>query len=311
MKRLLITLILVFWYSTSEATNYGGEYILFPHLNFSYFSNYCRRSDMSMLYYTGLFEAVDAHIDRRIQEGALPAKKFEIRFSDPYADMPAAVVDVSQNRRSYHVTSRDFGDLNLPYFVRVVDYFASKNWKPFACCGRYVEVSTEDVRKRFGRILDREAGAPDMSFFDGRSSVVFESGDLQVVYESDRLFFVLAGKKLDLEPGDPIPVKVGPRYLFGSKDFLHVYENGAEVQRRSKSASKEWSCTEPTFMAKGYRKWINIGCDGGVYLSYSYDKNQFYEIARAQENFDRPRCSDMRGKGEVHPPPLRVVKNSG
>ena len=59
------TFFLLVWCSTSEATNLGGEYFLYPHVNFSYWSNYCRRSDMTMLYYTGLMEALDAYVARR------------------------------------------------------------------------------------------------------------------------------------------------------------------------------------------------------------------------------------------------------
>ena len=89
VRRLLIVLIAVAWCSRSEATNYGCELFLYSHVNFTYCSNYCRRSDIKMLYYSGLMEALNAHIDRRLQEGALQPKKFEISFSDPMGDMPA------------------------------------------------------------------------------------------------------------------------------------------------------------------------------------------------------------------------------
>jgi|GEM_PF-2360760 len=311
MKRFMLALILVLCSSKSEATTYGCEDFLYPHVHFRYCSPDCRRSDMAMLYYSGLMEALNAHIDRRVKEGALPAKKLEIEFSDPSGDMPAPVVEVTQSRKGYYVASRDAEDLNLLYLTRVVDYFASKNWKPYSCCNSYIKVTPKGIRRRFGRSLDHEAGPPDLSFFDGRRSIVFELGDLQVVYENDRLFFLLAGKRLDLEPADPIPVKVGNRYFFGSKDFFHVFENGLEIRRRPKAKSwSEWGCLEP-FRARAYGKWINLGCgEGGARLSYSYDKNRFYKVA-APETFDRPRCSDDLRDMKVRPNPLRVIQDPG
>ncbi len=307
----LIALIAVAWCSRSEATNYGCELFLYSHVNFKYCSNYCRRSDVKMLYYSGLMEALNAHIDRRLQEGALQAKKFEIIFSDPFADMPAPVVEITQNRKGYHITSRDAGDLNLRHLVRVADYFTSRNWKPFSCCDRYIKVTPADIRRRFGRILDREVGDPNVSFFDGRRSIVLELDDLQLVYENDRLFFLLAGKRLDLEPEDPVPVKVGNRYLFGSKDFFHVFEKDLELRRRPKAKLwSEWECSEP-FRAKGYRKWVNLGCgEGGARLSYSYDENRLYEVA-APEKYYQPRCGDEPDYYGVHPNPLRVIRDTG
>jgi hypothetical protein len=208
LKRPLLALLalsLVLCSSKSEATTYECEDFLYPHIHFRYCSPDCRRSDMAMLYYSGLMEALNAHIDRRVKEGALQAKKLEIEFSDPSADMPAPVVEVSQSRKGYYVASRDAEDLNLLYLTRVVDYFASKNWKPFSCCDSHIKVTPKGIRRRFGRILDREVGHPDLSFFDGRRSIVFELGDLEVVYESDRLFFLLAGTAFQ----DRIPFSQG------------------------------------------------------------------------------------------------------
>jgi hypothetical protein len=86
----------------------------------------------------------------------------------------------------------------------------------------------EDIRRRFGRILDREVGHSDMSFFKGRRAILFE-----------------------------------------------------------------------------------LGCgEGGARLSYSSDKNRFYEV-EAPEEFYRPRCSDDPRDMKVRPNPLRVIQDSG
>lgn len=267
-KPLLIAGALAFWSFESEATVIGCEYFLYPNLNFSYCSNHGRRSDTDMLYSIGLMEALNEYLGRKRAEGTLQEKKFEITYIDPIGDAGQPEIEVSQNRRGYYITSRNSSDLNLRHLVQLVEYFASENWRSFCCYG--YGRGPESIRKRFESILDREVGQPDMSFFDGRRSVVFEIGDLQVVYENDRLFYSLAGKRLDLEPGDPTPCKVQNRLRFGSRNFIHVYANGVERQRSIKPSQEHL--------------WWTKECPPPPRI-----------------------CSDIPGKGMVHPHPLRVI----
>lgn len=308
MRRILILLLLLATSSAARATNVGCEYILYPHLNFSLCYNACRRSDTAVLRYTGLMEALNSHIEHRISEGKLEDKKLEIIFVDPVADSGMPMTELSRNRRSYHITSRHEADLNLAHLVRIVDFFASEGWRPFDCCSSWTEsLSQEEQRRRLRRILDRSVGPPDLSRSAGRRSIVFELGDLQVAYEDDRLSYWLAGRKLDLEPGDPLPVRVGNRYLLGSAAFFHVYEDGAEIRRHPKPApSIDWGCSGGPILARAHRKWINLGC-GDVQLSYSSERNRFYEVDNAEEDFRQVLCSDEPGGGKLHPPPVRVV----
>ena len=214
-------------------------------------------------------------------------------------------IEVSQNRRGYYITSRNSSNLNLYDLVRLVEYFASKNWQSFCCYRPYLTMTPESARNRLARILDREVGQPDMSFFQGRRAVVFEVGDLQIVYENDRVFYSLASRRLDLEPADPAPVKVGNRYLFGSKDFLHVYENGVEVRRVPKP--KSWTPDGFPCRARVHSKGVHLGCGEGTPLAYSYEKNQFNELVGSFA-FRVANCTDERGRGEVHPRALRVLQ---
>jgi hypothetical protein len=275
MRRVLILLLLLACSSAARATNVGCEYILYPHLNLSLCYNHCRRSDTAMLRYTGLMEALNAHIEHRISEGKLADKKFEIIFVDPLADGGMPMTELTQNRRSYHMTLRHEADLKLAHLVRIVDFFASESWRPFDCCRSWTEsLLPEEQRERLRRILDRRVGLPDVSRFAGRRSIVFELGDLQVAYEDDRLSYWLAGRKLDLEPGDPRPVQVGNRYLFGSETSFHVYENGVEIRRHPKpDPSIDWGCSGGPILARAHRKWVNLGC-GDVQLSYSSERNR-------------------------------------
>jgi hypothetical protein len=315
---LLVFSWLLAWSSPGEASGAGCEYILYPHVSFSYCTNHCRRNDMSVLYYTGLMEAVNAYVARKQDEGALQNKKLRIQFIDPLADSGRPEIELTRSRWEYQIVSRDAANLNLRDLVRLVDYFASPNWQSF-CCYDYVNRSHESVRNKIGRILDREVGQPDLAFFDGRRSIVAEIGDLQVVYENDRLFYSLAGQRLDLVPADPTPVQVKNRYLLGSRDFIHVYEEGREVRHSRTVQDSEGSWCEPPLRARAYRSWVNVGC-WEPRRSYSYEKNRFYELAPfvpTRENlnvphgeFGRPNCSDV-GDGEVHPPALRVIQEPG
>ncbi|HET9227164.1 MAG TPA: hypothetical protein VFR31_10880 [Thermoanaerobaculia bacterium] len=298
MKRFFVALLLLAWSSGSEATYPGAEYFLHSELNLSYWSNHCRRSDTDMLYFRGLTEALNSYI---LEKGK-GTKKLEISVQDPAGHGSAPGVTLSQNRKGYHIftAARRSSDFNLPLLVQLVEYFASPSWKFYSCCRDYDQADSWRV---LHRLLDKEIGEPDMSFFQGRRSVVFETGDFQVIYEEDRLFYSLAGKTLDLEPGDPVPVKVGQRYLFGSKGFFHVYENGVEVQRTAKSEQCASAADEP-LLTRVHDEWVNVSCG----LRYLYKENRFEQIpsSRADE-YKRTRCSDERGGGAVHPPPLRVI----
>ena len=70
---LLVFSWLLAWSSPGEASGTGCEHILYPHLSFSYCTNNCWRNDMSVLYYTGLMEAVNAHVARKQEKE--PCKK--------------------------------------------------------------------------------------------------------------------------------------------------------------------------------------------------------------------------------------------
>lgn len=57
-----------------------------------------------------------------------------------------------------------------------------------------------------------------MSFFAGWHAVVLGLYDLQMICKDDRLFYVLACRRLDLEPMDPTGSYAGQStrpYLFG------------------------------------------------------------------------------------------------
>jgi hypothetical protein len=278
MKRALIVLLLLVASRDSEASNVACEdRFRFPNVNLSYCSNYGRRSDTEMLYYKGLAKALNAYIDHKREAGeagALQGKKLEIEID--FAN-GGPVINLSQGPSGYYVQFGPGSVVDLRQLLRIADCFASKNWRSF--CPKWERKDPAIALRTLNRILDREVGEPDMSFLAGSQTVVFELDDLQVVYEENRLFYVLAGRRLDLEPDDPTPVKLRDRYLFGSKGAVHVYENGSEILRRPCTYGVDNGAPH----ARVFRSWVNIGNAGYPRLSYSYEKNRFYLIPEKPE----------------------------
>lgn len=297
MRNSLVAFLLFLLGWECWATTVGcSDHFLLPTLNLSYCEDGCP-SDTEMLYHRGLTEALDAYITKRRDAGALAAKKFEIKLV-PGAAEAGPGIDLSQGLNGYYIYV-SYGASwspahDLRQFVQLVDYFGHKDWRPFT--GDFK--SSNSV---LARILGRAVGQPDMSFFEGRSSVVSEVGEVQVVYENDRLVYWLAGRRLDLQPADPIPVQIGNRYLLGSTTGIHVYENGSEVGRAP------IKCALPPTRAMAFRRWVNIGCGGNAWLTYSYERNRFYEVDRYAPELGRS-CGDDPIANKVHPTPFRVTR---
>ncbi|HSS49721.1 MAG TPA: hypothetical protein VLX28_12315, partial [Thermoanaerobaculia bacterium] len=251
MKKILIVLILLIVSHDGEASNVACEdRFRFPNVNLIYCSNYGRRTDTEMLYYKGLAKALNTYIDHKREAGTLQGKKLEIRID--FAD-GGPVTDLSQGPTGYYVQFGPGSVVDLRQLLRIVDYFGSRSWRSF--CPDWERKDPAIALHTLNRILDREVGEPDMIFFAGLQTVVFELDDLQVVFEDNRLFYVLAGRRLDLEPDDPTPVKAGDRYLFGSKGAIHVYENGSEILRRPWT----YGVVDGAPHARVFRSWVNIG----------------------------------------------------
>lgn len=312
-RRLLVFLLLwVVSAAPGEATVLGCESLDYSSLRFEHWSNHCRRSDLRMLYYSGLMEALNTYVERRQAEGALETKPFEIAFFDPTGDMPAPLIEVDQDANAYHVVSRNDADLNLRQLVRIVEYFTLGSWHRFPQfdSGKLDDASYwEQIQReaeRLYRALDAGIGEPDLSFFRGRASVVAEVGQLEVVYEDDRLSYVLTGEALDLEPADPVPVKVKDRYLLGTEGALVVFEKGVEVARQVTSWKE---CLEPP-RAKTDRESVRIGCDWDPrQYTYLYGENRFQEDENGRDGaytLESDKCGQY--PCGVHPTAVRVTQ---
>lgn len=265
----------------SSATNPQSKGFLRSHLNLR-LCYYNDDNEMDFLYYKGLAEVLNSYISQRVMEGALRPKKVEINVAclTPWIDA-GPIVEVRQSHKRYDILVAKNREPNLHQLVRIVNYFSSRNWESFCC---YDRLKNDAASRTFDRILDREVGEPDMSFFVGRRQVVFQRDELRVIYEADHLYYELAGRRLDLKPDGPLPVKVRDRYLFGIEGALVVYGRDGEVRR------KAISCDPSGFVtARAYARWVNIDisrCGGGA-LAYSYDKNRFYRVESLPSEFWR------------------------
>lgn len=300
--------------SPAPATVLGCEALDFPNLHFKYRANHGRRSDTAILYYSGLMSFLNAYIETRQAEGALEKKPFEITFHDPMGDFGPAI-DIDQDASTYHILSRRSGDLNLRQLVRIVDYFTLKSWQSFPQF-EPEELETERWKAydrasaRFYRALDAEVGEPDLSFFRHRRAVVLEEGEIQVVYDADRLRYVLEGDTLDLEPADPVPVRVGDRTILGTKGAILVFENGVEVARQS-TASKPCIAAVAVKTDGGS---VRIGCEFTTWYHYAQNRFEEAENPRSERSYYREFETDKQDSGDDDlngcrplPTPVRVL----
>jgi hypothetical protein len=92
-------------------------------------------------------------------------------------------------------------------------------------------------------------------------------------------------------------VKVGERYLFGSKGAIHVYENGSEILRQAWESHTDFG----PFRAQAFQSWVNLGYSGGPQLSYSAQENRFYEPPAGHWKWD----GGFGHCGRLYPPPHR------
>jgi len=244
----------------------------YPHLNFSYCCNHCIERT-NMLYYKGITKVLNDYIGTLIKEGKLKNKKVEIQAGcKVFGGTPS--IDVSQNRNGYFVLKQ--GDFNLTQMVRIINYFTSPNWNSFCYDRRnYQKEFKEKEFKTFNKILDKEVGNANLEFFDDKQIEVLKLGDLTIIYEQDSLFYYLEGDRLPLRPENPPPVKLKNRYLLSSENSIFVYENGKVI-----SSNKIPTCTGciPNLFWRPGSRWANLVIDGHNVLSYSYDKNKFYEL---------------------------------
>jgi hypothetical protein len=256
----------------SRATESQYKYYSLSHLRLT-LCYYYPHHETDFLYYKGLAEILNLYIVQKVTEGTLRPKRVEIHIACHTPEVNAVpIVEVSQSRKSYDIVLAKDRDPNLYQLVRILDYFSSKNWKSFCC---YDMAKNDAASHSFDRILDREVGELDMSFFVGRQQVVFHRDELRVIYEADRLFYELASQRLDLRPADPLPVKVRERYLMGTEGAIVVYGKGRELRRESIPCRLDLPIA-----AQAFAKWVNINtrCGKGEVLAYSYDRNRFYKV---------------------------------
>jgi len=312
-RGLLVVLSSLALAAPAPATVLGCEEMDFANLHFTYGANHYRRSDTVLLYYSGLMSFLDAYIERRQAGGALEKKPFEITYHDFMGDS-GPIIEIDQDADAYRVLSRDEADLNLRQLVRIIDYFASESWQPFPQGdprepdSEYWEAYDRETAG-FYKALETEVGEPDLSFFRHGEAVVLEVGELQVVYEVDRLRYVLAGEALDLDPADPVPVRVGDRLILGTEGAILVFEDGVEVTRQSTS-SKD-CIAEVGVRTDG--ESVEIGCEHTRWYRYSYAQNRFEEAeGRTDQHFYGYEFEDQNPEDDEfehclsYPTPVRV-----
>jgi hypothetical protein len=219
------------------------------------------------------------YVEEKIQRGKLEDKKVNLNiFLIPPDACELCPLEVSQNRNGYYIITyaREYP---LEYFVRIIDYFSSDDWESFVCSDPGLQSWTAE--RVFNGILDRRTPQLDMSFFEGRSVVAFQLGDLAVIYKNDRLRIEIGGKGIGLdinvesEERSISPARVRDRYFVVVWPTMYVFDINGELVNETAIPSPRSLYTG----MEGYDKWMNYYDSRVCVLSYSCDQNRFYHLS--------------------------------
>lgn len=270
--KYLYSVIIIFVFSVNAgATERAYHNYIYSNLNFSFCYNLTSHDPVEYLYYKGLSTLLNEYIKEKIENGGLDKKKLEIQAGCTLFGIYPAI-EISRNKNGYFVFIH--GDTNLNQLVRIVNYFASKDWESF--CYNYENVSPKVALKLFNTILDKVVGTPQLEFIENKSIKVWEVGSLQIMYKPDELFYQFNEKVLNFKPSNPLPAKLQDRYFYVINNKIQVVEEDKIILEQT---IPDYDDIMPyLYTIESYWKWLNVYYREDPILSYSYEKNRFYKI---------------------------------
>ena len=270
--KYLYSVIIIFVFSVNAgATERAYHNYIYSNLNFSFCYNFTSHDPVEYLYYRGLSTLLNEYIKEKIENGDLDKKKLEIQAGCTLFGIYPAI-EISRNKNGYFVFIH--GDTNLNQLVRIVNYFASKDWESF--CYNYENVSPKVALKLFNTILDKVVGTPQLEFIENKSIKVWEVGSLQITYKPDELFYQFNEKVLNFKPSNPLPAKLQDRYFYVINNKIQVVEEDKIILEQT---IPDYDDIMPyLYTIESYWKWLNVYYREDPILSYSYAKNRFYKI---------------------------------
>jgi len=263
-------------YSTVEVT----KCFTHSHLNLCLNYNHCEWEGEKTFYYEGLSTVLNEYIAGKAENGQLASKKVNVEILSRVFGF-LIPTQVSQNANGYYIFIH--GHTNLEYLVRLVDYFASENWKSFCIDWKRCEEKYRDqadavrVIENFNRIVSRNTHPPDLAFFEGKTVTLWQKDDARICYSNDEVYYLLGDFRLDFKPGRLLPCKMKDRYFVPREDTLLVFEGSVIVNRHPiEHLGHTAYCSSYKFTV--HSDWLNLYREREPILSYSYSKNIFYKL---------------------------------
>ena len=271
MKCLFTTIIIFAFSLNAGATERAFHNYVHSNLNFSFCYELTSYDPEERLYYRGLSALLNEYIRQKTANGGLDNRKFEIQAGcTTFGIHPA--VEVSRSKRGYYVFIH--GDIIFKRLVRIVDYFASKDWRSF--CYDYESVKPEVAVKLFDAQVDEVLGAFEPGSIENKSIGVWELGGLHIMYRPDELYYQFNGSPSSFRQAHTLPVKLDDRYFYVTDGAIQVIEEGRVVLEQ---LIPDYDDIMPyLYSMKSYRKWVNVYYREDPILSYSYEANRFFSI---------------------------------
>lgn len=266
----MLLLLLSFCLKT-RATECVDETFKEEYVNLYLCQNYSNYSETRTLLFKARAKILNDYIGEKIKLGELQNKKLEIQLYDPL--LTYTQLAISRGKNAYFVTYSGFASLQeLKTFV---DYFASKNWKPFFT-NSYQEEDYEISSSQIDNFFLKNKTSP----ITYAPLTVWSLDNLRLDYINDTLKYYVDLIQLDIKAISSLPTKIKDRFLLFQADAIFVLQ-GQEITVRFKAEES----TGEDYDIYTYNKWVNI-CKGGkdnwIY-TYSYDANQFYK-RKTQKN---------------------------
>ncbi|MCT4639491.1 MAG: hypothetical protein N4A72_17430 [Bacteroidales bacterium] len=272
---IALTLFLLMSFSS-----FGSErhYKDFHHsnLNLSLCYNYSNYNEKLILHYKGVSSILNEYIIKKIEDCELENKVFNIEIGCKYFSGHPSI-ELTISKYNYYVFIHDLP--SLQYLVQIIDYFSLPTWESFVIQAKDTDelmVKNERALEIFNKILNKNVPTVDMTFFKNRKVKVLELGDLNINYHCDSLQLEISNLKLGSDLNNPSPVNLKDRYIVVMNNNLNVYNSTGELINNIPLKIKEGHM-DSEYRMVAYSKWINLYHYDKAIISYSYEKNKFYE----------------------------------
>ncbi len=283
MQKIIAVLsIFVLLAVQTKATECTDEFFIEEKINLALCQTH-RNTAITMLF-KARTKVLNDYIKEKIDKGELADKKFEVHVICRL--ITYTHLYLTQGKNGYFVNLSGYP--SLQELTAIVDYFAKPDWKPFIADFGYgqeyetVEMAERGYNADERRVNNLYESNIENEPFGYQPFPVWEKDDVSLLYSGDSLIFEINNTPLSLEMEyfSSLPVKIQDRYLFFQQDGVYVFQDKQII--KSFKYDDYISYNLDVYV---YPKWVNISW-GGVdhwFLSYSYNKNRFYEREKEEE----------------------------